>query len=299
MSGNAGQNKVGAPPPLYGLVLAGGRSTRMGRDKSSLVYGERLQIDVVFELLSSVCVQTFVSNRSDQSCAPGHSGKPQLHDRYPDLGPAGGILTAFDAHPHCAWLVVACDLPFLNRATLDTLITNRNSACDATAFRSQHFEGLPEPLCAIYEPAMRARLQQFVADGITCPRKALIRSNTHLIDLPDPRALENANVPEEFETARQAIAAGTTATLGTAPQKKQVIRVCLYALLREKANQSEVALTTSAKTALDVYAELQQQFALPWKAENFRVAINDTFSNWSDAVRDGDCLHVIPPVAGG
>ncbi|MBW7907991.1 MAG: NTP transferase domain-containing protein [Kiritimatiellae bacterium] len=299
MSGATAQPKASAPPPLYGLVLAGGRSKRMGRDKSAILYGDRPQVETTFQLLSPLCVQTFISNRSDQSCTPGHEGKPQLHDRYTDLGPLGGLLTAFDTHPSCAWLVIACDLPFLKRETLDHLIANRDPKCDATAFRSHHFEGLPEPLCAIYEPAMRARLQQFAADGITCPRKALVRSNTHLIDLPDPHALENANLPEEFEAARAALAAGSAVELNTASKKERQIRVCLYALLREKANRSELALTTTARTALDVYGELQQQFALPWEADRFRVAINDTFCSWDAAVRDGDCLHVIPPVAGG
>lgn len=308
MSVTTKRSEGGLGADVYGLVLAGGRSTRMGRDKSMLAYRGRPQVEIAFELLGSVCSRVFISNREDQHDAPGHAGKPQLHDRYDNLGPMGGLLTAFDAHPNHAWLALACDLPFLDRATLEYLIAHRDAARCATAFRGA-FDGLPEPLCAIYEPAMRERLHQFAREGITCPRKALIRSDTALLDLPNPRALENANAPEDFDTACAAIAAKGTATLGprgngkrecdACPPKQRTIRVRLYALLREKVNQSELELETAAHTAHDVYGELQRQFGLPWPAERFSVAVNDEFCGWDRAVRGGDCVHVIPPVAGG
>lgn len=295
-------------PELYGLVLAGGRSRRMGRDKSTLAYHGRPQVEVAFDLLSSICSRVFISNRADQELAPGHEGKPQLHDRYDNLGPIGGLLTAFDAHPDCAWLVVACDLPFLDRPTLDFLVQRRDPARAATAFRGQ-YEDLPEPMCAIYEPAMKQQLQRFVENGITCPRKALIRSDTLLLDLPNAQTLENANSPDDFEMARAAVAAGNTQNLGAprgikrecdaCPPKAQHIEVRLYALLRERTAHADLALTTPAQTAREVYGEIRKKFNLPWAAEQFRVAVNDEFCGWDQAVHSGDCVHVIPPVAGG
>lgn len=295
-------------PDIYGLVLAGGRSRRMGRDKSTIAYRGKPQVEVAFDLLSSVCQRVFISNRADQEQTPGHEGKPQLHDRYDNLGPMGGLLTAFDAHPDRAWLVVACDLPFLDRATLDFLIHHRNPTRNATAFRGQ-YEGLPEPMCAIYEPAMRKQLQQFLEAGITCPRKALIRSDALLFDLPNPQILENANSPEDLENARAAVAAGSTVNLGApesakrecdaCPPKTKNIKVRLYALLREKTGCSELSLETDARTVREVYDEVQRKFNLPWPANLFRAAVNDEFCAWDQSVRPGDCVHMIPPVAGG
>lgn len=173
----------------------------MGQDKSILAYHGRTQVEVCFDLLRDLLPVVYISNRADQQALPGHSGKPQLHDRYPDIGPLGGLRTAFDTHPDQAWLVVACDLPFLDRTTLRYLLDHRDPTQSATAFRSVH-DGLPEPLCAIYEPALGGRLEEFQNQGLICPRKILIRTNALLLELPTPTALENANSPEEREAAR-------------------------------------------------------------------------------------------------
>lgn len=290
-------------PELYGLVLAGGRSTRMGRDKATLVYRDKPQVEVARELLVGLCCRVYISCRPDQTSLPG----PLLPDRYDNIGPLAGILTAMDTHPAVAWLILACDLPFLNRATLEHLVARRDATKPATAFRGR-IDRLPEPLCAIYEPAMRERLHQFVREGLTCPRKALIRSDTNLLDLSNPLALENANRPEEAERARRATGGGVILddapieakrACDACPPKSRTVHVHLYAILREQTGQSTLAMETPAHTARDVYKELAHRFNLAWPAERFRVALNNTFCQWDHPVREGDALHVIPPVAGG
>jgi molybdopterin-guanine dinucleotide biosynthesis protein A len=57
---------------------------------------------------------------------------------------------------------------------------------------------MPEPLCAIYNPSARRILDEFVAAGIQCPRKIMLRSDTHLLEARDPRALDNINTPDEL-----------------------------------------------------------------------------------------------------
>ena len=71
---------------------------------------------------------------------------------------------------------------------------------DATAFRSSH-DGLPEPLCAIYEPQSRVAIAAQIAAGRNCPRKFLINAHTQLLDQPNPRALDNVNTVDEYERA--------------------------------------------------------------------------------------------------
>ena len=99
-----------------------------------------------------------------------------------------------------AWLVIACDLPFLDAQTLDTLLLARDPGFDATAFRSSH-DGLPEPLCAIYEPSARKGIAAQIAAGRNCPRKFLINAHTQLLEQPNPRALDNVNTVDEYERA--------------------------------------------------------------------------------------------------
>ena len=112
----------------------------------------------------------------------------------------GGILSAQKTYPNVAWLVVACDLPFINTETLKDLIEGRNPFKDATCYLNPE-KKWPEPLCTIYEPKSYTRLLQFLALGYSCPRKALFNSNINSLELSNKKALENINYPEEFENA--------------------------------------------------------------------------------------------------
>ncbi len=185
---------------LYGLVLTGGKSTRMKKDKSILRYHGKTQVEYSFDLLSKFCEKVFISNRKAQSSLPGHKGLPQIHDHpeFRDIGPLAGILSAMTEYPKVAWLALACDLPFLKPKTLQTLIKKRNQNKIATAYLSTH-DGLPEPLCAIYEPQGKTQLSRFLNKGITCPRKILINSTVELLKQNDKMALENINDPVEYK----------------------------------------------------------------------------------------------------
>jgi molybdopterin-guanine dinucleotide biosynthesis protein A len=194
-------------PSLNGLVLAGGQSRRMGTDKASLHYGgdPRPQWKRMAHLLHNVCGKVFVSIRQGQRLDEWDpdDGFIPLEDPAESLGPLTGFLEAFKDDPYSAWLVVACDLPLLDLPTLEFLTDNR-SGKPAVAYRSTH-DGLPEPMCAIYEPAMRPVLESALAEGLRCPRRILINEGESvlLLDLPYPDALENANTPEEFERLSQ------------------------------------------------------------------------------------------------
>ncbi len=211
--------------PIYGLVLNGGRSTRMKRDKGEIPYHGEPQVEHAYRLLERYCSRVYVSVRDarveDVTIADGSSdapkgspggvpdvslvaapggGLPPLSDRFMDFGPMGGILTALHAHPQAAWVVLGCDMPFVTDAIIGELLSARDPFKLATAYDSS-FDGLPEPLCAVYEPAYRRRLHQLLAEGRTCPRKALLSSHVRRVTLSDPGALRNINSPEEYEEA--------------------------------------------------------------------------------------------------
>jgi len=192
-------------PPVHGLLLSGGASRRMGRDKAAVEYRGEPQLAREWRLLTEVTERAFVSAREDQRHDPLRAGLPLIVDSYDSIGPAAGILSAQDAYPGVAWLVVACDLPLLDRATLERLIAERDPNVDATAFASRR-DRLPEPLCAIWEPASHALLRQRYDAGQYCPRKALIQSNTKLSP-PPGNALDNINTPADLEEMRAIIEA--------------------------------------------------------------------------------------------
>ena len=187
--------------PLYGLLLSGGASQRMRQDKAALAYRGEPQLLRAWRLLGAVTGQAFVSVRDGQRDDPLRAALPQIVDSYDAIGPAAGILSAQDRYPEVAWLVLACDLPLLDAATLQQLIAARDASADAIAFTSRH-DGLPEPLCAIWEPSSHALLKQRYEAGSYCPRKALIQSRTVLLPAPGA-ALDNVNTPEEREAMQQ------------------------------------------------------------------------------------------------
>lgn len=277
-----------AAPPLLGLVLAGGRSTRMQRDKATLEYrpGET-QIDTAMNLLAGRVARAFLSVREDQRSDPVRARFEQIVDRGGVEGPIAGITAAFATHPEAAWLVLACDLPFLDAATLDVLLGSRATDADATAFRSSH-DGLPEPLCAIYEPRAAAKLEAHIAQGRNCPRKFLINASTRLLDQPNSRALDNVNTLDEYARAMSAIDPPT-----------REIRVQYFALLREQAGRSDEILTTRARTPHELYQELAARHPFTLPADMLRVAVNSEFGEWTQPLKAHDSVVFIPPVAGG
>ena len=279
---------MNAPPaPLYGLVLAGGRSTRMQRDKAAIEdQAGETQLDAAVKLLTPRVERVFVSVRAEQSGERARAGYAQIVDRGDVEGPIAGISAALAEHPQVAWLVLACDLPFLDGRTLDTLIAARNPSRAATAFKSAH-DALPEPLCAIYEPRARELLAAHVAEGGNCPRKFLIRSPVWLLEQPNPRALDNVNTVAEYGAAMDAL------------NETREIRVQYYALLREQAGRSNETLATSARTPRELYAELAAKYPFTLPADMLRVAVNSEFGDWTQPLQAGDAVVFIPPVAGG
>jgi len=185
---------------VHGLILAGGSSSRMQRDKAALQYRGKSQLDRAFELASRHVSPVFVSVRAAQTADPTRAQHPLIVDSAAGEGPIVGIRSALAAHPEAAWLVLACDLPFLSDAALSQLLRERDVAGLATAYRSAH-DGLPEPLCAIWEPAAAAALESYQAGGGHCPRKFLIRHAVRLLEPLDRRALDNINTPEEYAQA--------------------------------------------------------------------------------------------------
>lgn len=191
--------------PLYGLVLAGGRSQRMKTDKAQLKYHDQPQAEYVFNLVSPHCEFSFLSCRKDQWERQHFENLPQIHDTFLNVGPMGGILSAMQAHPHAAWLVVACDLPFINRESLEYLIANRNPFKVATCFKSETSDA-PEPLCTIYEPKSFSRLLQFLSIGYQCPRKVLWNSPIQKLNQINTESLKNINMKEEYIQAKKILA---------------------------------------------------------------------------------------------
>jgi molybdopterin-guanine dinucleotide biosynthesis protein A len=277
--------------PVYGLILAGGASTRMRTDKAALRYQGKTQLERAFDLAGRHVLEVFVSVRSSQITEPTRAAHPLIVDSVEGEGPIVGIRSALAAYPKAAWLVLACDLPFLSDAVLEQLLAERDPTALATAFRSAH-DGLPEPLCAVWEPAAGAALAAYQRGGGHCPRKFLIGHAAPLLEPRDPRALDNINTPEEYAQAEDAL----SPIARTDPMQ---LTIQYFALMREQAGRSEETLETAAATPADLFSELTLRYGFTLSREQLKVAVNSEFSDWSRRLSSGDAVVFIPPVAGG
>lgn len=190
---------------LYGLVLAGGKSTRMGKDKGQISYHGIPQSTYLYNLLEEYSDYTYLSIRKDQQAQYDSSHKV-IVDKDHFRGPFNGLLSAHDLEPNAAWLVVACDLPLIDKQSLKLLITERDPGKFATAFATRK-TGLPEPMAAIWEPlGLKNAVDYLKESESSCPRKYLINSDIKLVFPKDDGVLLNANYVEEYLEVLQKIA---------------------------------------------------------------------------------------------
>jgi len=187
---------------IYGLVLSGGKSTRMGQDKGLIAYHGKPQREHLYNLLSGVCDQTFLSIRNEQKSTIAPAFKT-IVDADEFKGPYNGLLTAHKKYPDVAWLVLACDLPLITANSLQELVQARNLKRHplATAFALPK-NPLPEPLCAIWEPeALKQSVAYLEAGNGSCPRKYLIQNKVGVVFPSEEHTLLNANSVEDYEKA--------------------------------------------------------------------------------------------------
>jgi molybdenum cofactor guanylyltransferase len=196
------QAQMNEPKPvLNGLVLAGGKSVRMGHDKGLIDWHGKEQRYFIADLLNRFCNDVFISCRDEQQQEIDFIYKT-LPDTFIGLGPYGAILSAFRDQPNAAWLVIASDLPLIDEDTINYLTQHRDTSSIATTFESP-YDNFPEPLISIWEPKSYPVLLSFLAQGYSCPRKVLINSDTTVLNAHNVETLMNVNTPEEFAKAKE------------------------------------------------------------------------------------------------
>lgn len=182
---------------VQGLVLAGGKSLRMGRDKGLLDYFGKSQRAYSFELLEKLNLKTYLSVRKEQEAV----AERIIEDTFIGLGPFGAICSAFQHDPNKAWLALATDLPYVDEKLIGQLLEKRDPSKVATALKGKN-KNFPEPLITIWEPKSFPIMLQFLAQGISCPRKVLINSDVNIIEVDDEFIL-NVNTPEEYSEVKK------------------------------------------------------------------------------------------------
>jgi molybdopterin-guanine dinucleotide biosynthesis protein A len=188
-------------PPLHGLVLAGGRSTRMGQEKGLIDYRGKAHRDWLADLLQGACARVFLALNAAQA-----AGQTLQHDvivddpRY-ETSPMGALLSAHAAHASASWVLLSCDLAYFDAVCLNRLLAARDVTCAGTAFCIPELDQ-PEPLATIYEAAFVKTLPDVYAAGERSLRRALARAGAVLL-APEGRCAESVDTPEAAAAARR------------------------------------------------------------------------------------------------
>ena len=182
-------------PSWTGIILTGGASTRMGRDKAFIeIAGEPMVVRVARELRAA--------GAGDVICVGGDATQLQAHgltvvtDDDPGQGPLGGLLSAFRATDAGEVLVAPCDL-LAPRASAFVAIVDALRASDAAAAVPM-VNGVAQPLNAAYRAAAYEPLAQEFARGERSVKRALRAIQITIVDAVDPAALADADTPEDL-----------------------------------------------------------------------------------------------------
>lgn len=184
---------------LNGLILAGGRSQRMGHDKSLIAYHDVSQREYLFNMLRPFCAAIFTSCKITDTVPVRLNPLP---DHFKFDSPLNGILTAFQHDSLAAWVTVPVDMPLIDVEIVSYLLSKRDVSKVATCFYDSDGKD-PEPLVAIWEPRAYPLLQSFHQSGKISPRDFLKTHDAHIIPIPNRNALANINSPEELEAFRK------------------------------------------------------------------------------------------------
>jgi molybdopterin-guanine dinucleotide biosynthesis protein A len=195
---------------IAGFILAGGESSRMGRDKARLELGGVPLILRTARLVESVAGAPTIIGNPD---AYRGFDLRAIPDDWPGAGPLGGIATALRAATASWTLIVATDLPYLTRAWLEHLVT-RGLASEADAVVPANLRGA-EPMCAMYhrraEPSIRAALERGtrkVTDGLLGIQVETITPVEWKRFDSEGLLFKNMNSPEDYEEAKAKLAEG-------------------------------------------------------------------------------------------
>ncbi len=185
--------------PLAGIILAGGQSRRMGRDKAMLDYGNGPAVLHLARQLEAFCAEVFVV--SAQHGAADFNGIRVVADESRDMGPLMGILSGLEASAHEFNFVVSCDIPYVNCQVVQLLCAAvQETGLDIAALSVA--PGSIEPLFAVYRKTVRPRARALLACGERRIHALFECCKTRAIFQSDATWFVNVNTPTEYQHAK-------------------------------------------------------------------------------------------------
>jgi molybdopterin-guanine dinucleotide biosynthesis protein A len=198
---------------VEGFILVGGQSSRMGSDKSQLVFGERTGVERIAAALGPLTTRVRLVGSRVQAEAARLETIPDTHERWGALGGIHAALVACGSE----WAVIAaCDLPLVSTELFSRLwqLTRPTALAGIDATVPIQPDERPQPLCAIYRrDSCVEAARELIAEGEHKPRALLAQVRTRwvefreLADLPgSEHFFLNVNTPDNYEQAKKVLA---------------------------------------------------------------------------------------------
>ena len=264
---------------MIALILTGGKSRRMGRDKLLIERPDGVrQIDWLAKLLREAGLEAMLSSRGD---SPPPIDLPAVIDRRPEGGPLAALEAFHELHPGRPVLLLGGDLFLMDAVTLADLLAGRDASRAATCFANR-IDGRPEPLCTIYEEEGIGLATEWLSRGEHGARHFLSELDPKVLPLPSPAALDNVNNPRDLHEAFQKLQGGIETKRVTVGHPRFTGEV-----------------ETLACTLGGLFEELS--FRERWDesaAEHARFR-NGSPADWDSPVQNGDRITFGSPMASG
>ncbi|MCO6462176.1 MAG: molybdenum cofactor guanylyltransferase [Saprospiraceae bacterium] len=179
---------------IIGLVLAGGKSSRMKTDKSLLLWQGSPFYQIVANKLTPLVSQVYISCRPDQRGQ--YPDYPVITDKFADIGPLSGIISTIEQFPDMSILMVSCDMPEIPEALLKTMIHHNNDTANGVFIKDA--QGNIEPMVSILNTSSHSYFLNSLHSGEYSITKIIKNLPAPVfIETNDP--LHNINSPENLE----------------------------------------------------------------------------------------------------
>ncbi|MCE3259179.1 MAG: molybdenum cofactor guanylyltransferase [Bacteroidetes bacterium] len=266
---------------IEAVILAGGKSSRMGQDKGLMLLNGKPMISYVTDLVKSLNLPARIISHNDDYKKLGYCVIPDL---IPEKGPLGGLYTALETSVYKSVLLLSCDSPFITADIIKQLLSKKiPDFVTVASFQTRLY-----PLCALYPRSLKLKAKTNI-DQNNLKLATLIQSSDHtevIFDehlTSDPKALNNINTPADLQR--------------TVNSNQMEIKVLLFGLLAEYCGSRNVTLSDVADTD-----ELLKQLGMRFprlSSMKFTVSVDRRIIHKNTLLNGESEVALLPPFSGG
>ncbi len=189
-------NSSARSPFPTALIFAGGRSSRMGQDKSLLPFGGYETLcEYQFRRLKNIFSEVFISTKN----AKFGFDAPLIYDLYPQSSPLAGLISFFESTDHDSCFILSVDAPFVDEKVIAQLFEAANDL-SLDAIIAQSPEGM-QPLCGIYRRSIITQAKRNFFEENHRLGALLKMSKTQLVFFDTEEPFANLNTPAQYQAS--------------------------------------------------------------------------------------------------